>query len=323
MSLKISVIIPIYKVEKYIDECIQSVINQTYKDLEIILVDDGSPDNCPTICDNYAKRDSRITVIHKENGGLSDARNYGIDRATGDYIIFVDSDDYWENLDMMQKVADKIEETNSDVVLFGFKCFYENSGEMVSYFSNGEKVAHIAQPSIYEIINNGLYVSSSWVKVVKRELFIKNNLTFVKGVSSEDVEWSARLMLVAKTFSYINEEFYIYRQREFSVTSLLTKQSAYDLEVNLVNCLKLGEEIKNPDMHTAYMNYVAFQYITLLKILCVCNEDVKKEIKKLKQYRYLLKYNWHHKVKKVQICSNLLGFNLMMKLLKIYLNVRK
>ncbi|MDI1303790.1 MAG: glycosyltransferase, partial [bacterium] len=89
----ISIIIPIYGVEKYIDKCILSVINQTYKNLEIILVDDGSPDNCPAICDQYAKKDSRIRVIHKINGGLSSARNSGIDIATGKYITFVDSDD--------------------------------------------------------------------------------------------------------------------------------------------------------------------------------------------------------------------------------------
>ena len=90
----ISIVIPVYKVELYLEKCIESIINQTYKNLEIIIVDDGSPDNCPQICDEYSKKDKRIKVIHKENGGLSDARNAGIDIATGKYIAFVDSDDY-------------------------------------------------------------------------------------------------------------------------------------------------------------------------------------------------------------------------------------
>ena len=93
MSL-ISVIVPVYKVEPYLNKCIESIVNQTYKNLEIILVDDGSPDNCPAICDSWAEKDSRIKVIHKENGGLSDARNAGMVHATGEYIAFVDSDDY-------------------------------------------------------------------------------------------------------------------------------------------------------------------------------------------------------------------------------------
>ena len=91
---KISVIIPVYKVEKYLDKCIQSVVNQTFTDLEIILIDDGSPDRCPEICEQWAKKDSRIVVIHKKNGGLSDARNAGLNIATGEFISFVDSDDW-------------------------------------------------------------------------------------------------------------------------------------------------------------------------------------------------------------------------------------
>ena len=94
MEKKISIIIPVYKVEKYLDKCVESVVNQTYKNLEIILVDDGSPDNCPKMCDEWAEKDKRIKVIHKENGGLSDARNFGIEKATGDYLMFLDSDDY-------------------------------------------------------------------------------------------------------------------------------------------------------------------------------------------------------------------------------------
>ena len=93
---KISVIVPVYKVEKYLDRCVESIVNQTYKNLEIILVDDGSPDNCPVMCDEWAEKDERIRVIHKENGGLADARNAGMNIATGDYIGFVDSDDWIE-----------------------------------------------------------------------------------------------------------------------------------------------------------------------------------------------------------------------------------
>ena len=93
--MKISFILPVYKVEKYLDECVESIVSQTYRDIEVVLVDDGSPDNCPVLCDQWAKKDQRIKVVHKPNGGLSDARNAGLDNATGDYVIFVDSDDFW------------------------------------------------------------------------------------------------------------------------------------------------------------------------------------------------------------------------------------
>ena len=108
----ISVIIPIYKVEEYLYDCVTSVINQTYTSLEIILVDDGSPDNCPQMCDDWAKKDSRIRVIHKKNGGLSDARNAGIEISTGEFIAFVDSDDYVEN-DWLELLFKAITEKNA------------------------------------------------------------------------------------------------------------------------------------------------------------------------------------------------------------------
>ena len=108
----ISIVIPVYKVEKYLEKCVESVINQTYKNLEILLVNDGSPDNCPKICDEYAQKDNRIKVIHKENGGLSDARNAGIDVATGKYITFIDSDDYISN-DYVEYMYNLLKQNNT------------------------------------------------------------------------------------------------------------------------------------------------------------------------------------------------------------------
>ena len=121
----VTVIIPVYKTEKYLGDCIKSVVEQTYKNLEIILVDDGSPDNCPVICDEWAKKDSRIKVIHKQNGGLSDARNAGIDKSTGEYILFLDSDDYYENHNHIELLCNEDDKNNSDLVCFNYKRYYD------------------------------------------------------------------------------------------------------------------------------------------------------------------------------------------------------
>ena len=139
MFPKISVVVPIYKVEKYLDRCIYSIINQTYTNLEIILVDDGSPDNCPKICDEYASKDNRIKVIHKQNGGLSSARNAGIKVATGDYIGFVDSDDFIE-LDMYEQM---------------YKVAYENDVDLV--MSDYYKVHKDDRKEVTLDINPGMY----------------------------------------------------------------------------------------------------------------------------------------------------------------------
>ena len=117
--MKVSVIVPVYKVEKYLKKCIDSILNQTYRDLEVILVDDGSPDQCGTICDRYGREDSRVHVIHKENGGLSDARNTGVERASGEYILFVDSDDYIEP-ELVEKTVKAAEKTGCDLVMFDY-----------------------------------------------------------------------------------------------------------------------------------------------------------------------------------------------------------
>ena len=124
-EILVSVIVPVFNVEKFLEKCVSSITNQTYKNLEILLVDDGSTDNSGTICDNFSKNDNRLKVFHKKNGGLSDARNYGIERATGSYIMFIDSDDWIEN-DTIELLLDKTIEEKSDIVVFGISKDYDD-----------------------------------------------------------------------------------------------------------------------------------------------------------------------------------------------------
>ena len=121
----ISVIVPVYKVEPYIRKCVDSILGQTFSDIQVILVDDGSPDQCGKICDEYAKQDNRVEVIHKENGGLSDARNAGIPYAKGEYIIFLDSDDYIDER-MVERLHSLLNETNASIAACDFLCFFED-----------------------------------------------------------------------------------------------------------------------------------------------------------------------------------------------------
>ena len=135
----ISVVVPVYNVEKYLDRCVESIVNQTYKNLEIILVDDGSPDNCPAMCDVWAEKDSRIKVIHKENGGLADARNAGLDVFLGDFVTFIDSDD-WVDVDIIEKLKEIVDNSSCDIACVGFS--YE--------YLNGTPTCNIGSKFIYE-----------------------------------------------------------------------------------------------------------------------------------------------------------------------------
>ena len=135
----ISVIVPVYKVERYLDECVESIVNQTYHNLEIVLVDDGSPDNCPQMCDDWAKKDERIRVIHKENGGVSSARNAGLDICTGDYISFIDSDD-WIPSNFEEEMLAKAEKLSLDVVIANIRRMKENGIEEIGYLDIPNKI---------------------------------------------------------------------------------------------------------------------------------------------------------------------------------------
>lgn len=158
--MKISFVIPVYKVEQYIEQCVDSVLNQTYKDIEVVLVDDGSPDNCPKMCDEYALEDNRIKVVHKPNGGLSDARNAGLSVATGDYVIFMDSDDFWTSNNHLEQLIE-IVKINPDCDFVGFNCSYfypdtDSYVQWVPYFEDIEKPSS-GNDAMFALVSTGTF----------------------------------------------------------------------------------------------------------------------------------------------------------------------
>ena len=162
MSRKISVIVPVYKVEPYLRKCVDSILNQTYANLEIILVDDGSPDNCGAICDEYARIDFRVNVIHKENGGQSDARNVGMRAMTGEYLMFVDSDD-WLEPDTIQRLSSLLHGNNADLAIGGFQTEDDITGEIrFTNCSENPSIWCATQAEMMEKILNWFWNTSLW-----------------------------------------------------------------------------------------------------------------------------------------------------------------
>lgn len=207
----VSVIIPIYKVEKYLRQCVDSIIDQTYHKLEIILVDDGSPDNCGTICDGYVKKDERIQVIHQKNGGLSAARNAGLDIAKGDYIFFVDSDDWIAN-DTIQKMLAKYEETNADLVLCDICPFYEADYSGVKKQASPLKAEVLDQKELIERLMQeaAWYYCVAWNKLYPRTLL--EGIRFPVNFIHEDEAVAHRIFEKCQTIAVIAEPMYFYRQ---------------------------------------------------------------------------------------------------------------
>ena len=224
----ISVIVPVYHVEPYLANCITSIQNQTYGDLEIILVDDGSKDECVAICDEYAQKDSRIKVIHKENGGLSYARNVGIQAAKGEYIAFVDSDDYIQR-DMCKTLVNAMEDTGADMVLSGFFHKYLNE-EIPKVPSMGEKVALTREEfaeEFLELYQQG-FLNMPWTKLYKRAQIFD---MFPENLSlGEDLLFNLKYMENIEKLAIVNEPFYYYIQ-ERGTANLSRKKRKDKLEI--------------------------------------------------------------------------------------------
>ncbi len=217
MDSLVSVIVPVYNVEKYLGECINSLLCQIYTNLEIILIDDGSTDSSGTLCDHYAEIDNRISVYHKKNGGLSDARNYGLDIATGEFIAFVDSDDYVSPyfIDRLRQVQKK---TDSDIVICGFTSF--DDGTSLSCITNEtDDLVYQSVSSIDALSNfyndNRVMTVLAWNKLYKKSCF--KTIRFPVGKLREDEFISYRVIYASNKITYIQSKLYYYRTRPGSI----------------------------------------------------------------------------------------------------------
>lgn len=248
----VSVIVPVYNVEKYLEQCVYSVINQTYKNLEIILVNDGSTDSSGSICDKLAELDKRIKVVHKENGGLSDARNVGIDVSSGDYIAFLDSDD-WIDIECYEKLYKLIKKYDADIACCNFKRVYKETEEL-RHSSEEQIYSNIdALKEIY--LNRGLQMIVAWNKLQKKELFIDKR--YPKGKIHEDEFLTPRILYDAKKIVYTDDELIYYRYVENSITnSKFSYKNLVYLQA-LEDRMNLFKKINNSNLlHTAKKRYV-------------------------------------------------------------------
>lgn len=322
----ISVIVPVYNVEKYLKQCVDSVLNQTYLDYEIILVDDGSKDNSGMLCDEYQKLSNKIKVIHKENGGLSSARNCGIRHASGEYLMFLDSDDYWDNNHALEKVVSSLDDC--DFLNFHYKKYFEDTKKYQHVFGNID-ISLFNQLDIVEkknlLIQSNQYITSACNKVVSKNFIDKYELYFSEGITSEDIDWCARLFLLSNFVEASNDDFYVYRQREQSITHTVKLKNLIDLSNNIIRSLSyMNQYTYNKQIEHSYLSYMAYQYGIFLVCYHLVEDENKKEIlNKMKDYSYLLQYGLSKKVKLLYIVKKLFGFNFMMLLLKLYSLVRK
>ena len=318
---KISIIVPFYNVEKYAPKCIESIINQTYTNLEIILVDDGSPDTCGKICDDYALKDGRIKVIHKKNAGLSDARNVGIKEATGKYIGFVDGDDYIEK-DMYKYLYNLIKENNADISICGVEEVYEDGSIQDEKAKESIEILS-KEDAIKELLLDKKVRSHAWDKLYKRELF--ENIEYPYGRKMEDIATTYKLFDLSNKIVIGEEIKYYYLQRNNGIMgSKSTKMwvDYYELALERYNDLK----ITYPQM---LENNIALMNI-IIDLYGQPNEELKEYLKKnkiKKEYNKIystkaLKYNLKRNDKIKMILMRVSG-NLYRKIYKKYMLNKK
>lgn len=324
MNIKISVIIPVFNVEHYVNYAVESVLSQTYKNIEIILIEDGSTDNSSILCDKLSKKNNQIKVIHKSNGGLSDARNCGIDNATGDYVLFLDGDDFWNDTEAVKKLVNRISQSKADVLNFSYIKYYEDTNQHQNYFDSIPNCP-LDLPNEEQkkyILDNNLYIASACNKLIKKSLFEDGDLYFIKGIYSEDIDWCLRLLIKAESVDFICENFYCYRQRSDSITHTINDKKCHDLTNNILKCFSIVE--KSELLQNVLYKYIAYQYGTFFITQAVAENYQNECINELSKYKWVLKYHSNNKKLIIlNIMVTLFGYKLSCKIIRFFIRLRR
>lgn len=261
----ISVIVPVYNVQDYLEKCVVSICKQSYKKLEIILIDDGSTDRSGEMCDAYKSNDSRIVVLHKSNGGLSSARNEGLKIAKGDYICFVDSDDFIHK-DMIAKLYLALIQESAELAV----CDYSSSD---SFTLTMEKVVYQKDEAISHLFDDQGYKFYAWNKMYKRSLF--ENIEFPNGKNYEDIVTTYNIINKCNKIVYIKSELYHYTIRKGSITNVNFSEKNYDL-IDAINYVELHIKKEYPALYNTILAGYCAYYISFINLAILANKRNKK-----------------------------------------------
>ena len=306
----VSVIVPCYNVEQYLPQCIDSILNQTYQNLEVWLVDDGSPDRCGEICDEYAKKDARIKVINKKNGGLADARNVALDVMTGEYVVFVDSDDYISPTHI-EGLYHLIEKYGADVSVNTFCSFYEGSSPNPSPKSTKDWVLdglHAAEIMFYQ----EHFDTTAWGKMYKASLF--DGICYPHGLLFEDLPTTYRLLLKANKVVFNDEQSYFYLLRSNSIEGAAFSPHKLDSGLQLMALMDKDSDKLQPIIKSYNCRIVSFVFHLLLQMPegYAHRNDFEHRIKKIRLS--VLMDNRARKKARFACLLSFIGFGLVQKI---------
>lgn len=327
MNPTLSVIIPVYRVEDYLVRCVESVLTQDYRNIEVILVDDGSPDRCPEICDELSKKDERIKVIHKQNGGLSSARNAGISSARGKYLAFLDSDDQWVS-GKLNEVMHSVKQADSDILILNSFNLYDDGTLMKTecppYIKPGVTIYPINE--IYEhLIKNGNLQEQAGTHIVKRDFILKNSLYFEEGLLGEDTEWMLRALRLVQIVAVSDIYLQIYTSgRPGAITRSTTTKNVQHL-IDIINkSIAFYNLHPNSSLRKYELAHCSYLWSTALGLFSYVAQEDKHLIKSyLKKIRTQLDIYSHPKSKLVGLVYKIFGFDLTSMLLAEYIKLHR
>ena len=326
--MKLSIIIPVYNVEQYLQCCVQSVITQTYQDLQVILVDDGSTDSSGVLCDQLAQQDSRVQVVHKENGGLSDARNAGLMVATGDYVAFLDSDDVYLLNDGLEQLMALAQAEQPDVLLFQAVDVYPHHQTARKAYGVEYMATHSGAEVFAQLVRTQSFNMSACFQLIRRELLELHQLYFEKGLLSEDVDWSLRLWKHVSKVRAINLPLYGYQHREGSISTTYTIRNLRSYEHIFAKFVQLYNERVIDTATELYwkttMGYLAQMYTSCLYAYGqIAREDKSEAYAILKRYATLLEHSISIKSERVVLLKRYIGLCLTVGVFALYGKIRK
>jgi len=319
-----SIIIPMYNAREYISQCIESLLCQTMKDFEVVVVDDGSKDNSGEIIRSYMEKDSRVRLISQENSGQSKARNTGLRESQGEYIIYLDSDDFVMKEDFLHKVKSSIDTASAEVVMYRYVKYYDGANprfEKSHYDFQGTKGIASPEKLLPLLAQKDAYYGSAWTKSIKRELLIKHSIFFDEELSCEDFDWSYRIIEKVSSIACLDEAFIAYRQRQNSVTTSGSYKNAEDCLLMVEKYKSRYEDVRLPlsaEMRQGLLATVAKLYCNLLLTYIRVNNKDKKFMKpRLKALAPVLNYGTSKRPLTLRRIYKIFGFSLMLKALSI------
>lgn len=318
-----SVIIPVYNVANYLHQCVDSVLKQTFQDYELILVDDGSQDSSPSICDEYAKKDHRIHVIHKTNGGQSTARNAGFAVAKGEYVVFLDSDDFYIHEHVFSQIAEKCA-SSPKIIAFKYKKYFEATGKygLCNYSFTDIPKAHYTEV-IRSLVEKDAFFCSAWSKAVKRSVLEENKILFNECSRCEDMDWYFNVITHSNSIELVDNVMVGYRQRENSVTSTKSIQTIDDFIAFFNKWVPVVATLPDKQLCQALYSALAKLFVNLMVAYTSLN-DCRKRIRytDLVKYSSLLNYHVNPRVKRIWLMKRILGLKATMHVLNIVIKMR-